>query len=311
MQYICDMAPALHEQIQSTVEANPVVLYMKGTRARPQCGFSASVVGILDGLLADYVTVNVLDDAALREGIKEFSSWPTIPQLYVRGKFVGGADIVAALEHSGVLRETLGELAATKVPQIRISATARAELTGALESKDECIRLDVSPVFDHDLAVGVPEPRDIIVDLGDGLRVSLPPSAARRADGITIDLVATPEGPAFKIDNPNEPPRVKQLSPRELAARLERGDDVVMLDVRPEGERRLASFEGLTPLEESVLDGLENGAPERALVLVCHHGMRSQSVAEELVQRGLKNVHNLAGGIDAWSADVDPRVPRY
>src|ERR1051325_12075509 len=97
------MNPAVHEAINQQVHANPVVLYMKGTRSMPQCGFSARVVEILDGLLSEYTTVNVLNDAAVREGIKEFSSWPPIPQLFVRGEFVGGSDIVTAMHESGEL----------------------------------------------------------------------------------------------------------------------------------------------------------------------------------------------------------------
>ncbi|HEX6765887.1 MAG TPA: glutaredoxin domain-containing protein, partial [Polyangiaceae bacterium] len=138
---------------------------MKGSREQPQCGFSARIVQILDGMLSDYVTVDVLADPGLREGIKEFSSWPTIPQLYVRGEFVGGSDIVSALFESGELAEKLGGLSESPKPSITVSDAARNELLAALESKDECIRLDVSPSFQHDLCVGVPDPRDIVLDV--------------------------------------------------------------------------------------------------------------------------------------------------
>jgi monothiol glutaredoxin len=304
------MDPALRAQIDKTVRENPVVLYMKGTRARPQCGFSAQVVGTLDALLADYVTLDVLADPALREAIKEYSSWPTIPQLYVRGEFIGGSDIVAALDVSGELREKLGELVSTKIPKVTVTAAARAELSAAIESKDECIRLDVSQTFEHDLAVGIPDPRDLVLEL-DGLRVSLPRSALARADGIVVDLVSTPEGPAFKIDNPNEPPRVKRMSPKELKARMDAGADLTLVDVRPAGERALASIAGFRELDEALLAELADGPRDREIVVLCHHGHRSQRAAEELVQSGLRNVHNLAGGVDAWSSDVDPSVPRY
>ena len=84
------------------------------TRARPQCGFSASVVDTLNGLLDDYRTVNVLERADVREGIKEFSSWPTIPQLYVRGEFVGGADILRQMHEQGELKELVAKAVAAK-----------------------------------------------------------------------------------------------------------------------------------------------------------------------------------------------------
>jgi monothiol glutaredoxin len=304
------MTPTTRENITQTIQQNPVVLYMKGTRSMPQCGFSARVVQILDGLLTNYTTVNVLSDADVREGIKEFSSWPTIPQLYVRGEFVGGSDIVTALHESGELSEKLGELVSVHTPAITVTAAARAELTQAIESPNECIRLDVSPTFEHDLAVGVPDPKDLVVDAG-GVRVSLPRGAAARADGIRIDLIQTPDGPAFKIDNPNEPTRVKRLSPAELHARLERGEELLLIDVRTPEEREIAKIEGSRALDAALHDEIGKGSRERPIVVYCHHGSRSQRAAEELAQQGFRDVYNLVGGINAWSMDVDPDVPMY
>ncbi len=94
-------------QIASTIEKNTVVLFMKGNRRAPQCGFSAQVVRVLDSLLDDYATVDVLADPALREGIKVYSDWPTIPQLYVKGEFIGGCDIVREMFESGELKQLL------------------------------------------------------------------------------------------------------------------------------------------------------------------------------------------------------------
>ena len=91
------------DQIRETVEKNDVVLYMKGTKMMPQCGFSSRVAGVLNYLGVDYVDVNVLADAEIRQGIKDFSEWPTIPQLYVKGEFVGGCDIVTEMTLSGEL----------------------------------------------------------------------------------------------------------------------------------------------------------------------------------------------------------------
>lgn len=98
------MDAAVKEQIQNTVNENRVVLFMKGSRMFPQCGFSAQVVGILKQLNVEFKDVNVLSDAEIRQGIKDFSNWPTIPQLYVGGKFVGGCDIVSELFESGELQ---------------------------------------------------------------------------------------------------------------------------------------------------------------------------------------------------------------
>ncbi len=97
------MDDTTRDKIKSTVEQNKVVLFMKGTRNFPQCGFSAQVVGILKEVGVEFKDVNVLTDPEIRQGIKEFANWPTIPQLYVGGKFVGGCDIVTDLYESGEL----------------------------------------------------------------------------------------------------------------------------------------------------------------------------------------------------------------
>jgi len=100
------MANDVFERIQSEIDEAPVMLYMKGTAMFPQCGFSARVVQILTHLGVPFKTANVLEDMELREGVKQFSQWPTVPQLYVKGEFVGGCDIVTEMFQSGEL-ETL------------------------------------------------------------------------------------------------------------------------------------------------------------------------------------------------------------
>jgi monothiol glutaredoxin len=98
-----------HDQIQAAVDSNDVMLFMKGTPMFPQCGFSAAVVQVLSHLGVPFNSANVLEDADLRNGIKEFSAWPTIPQLYVKGEFVGGCDIVREMYESGELEDLLKE----------------------------------------------------------------------------------------------------------------------------------------------------------------------------------------------------------
>lgn len=91
------------DQIRQTVDANDVVLFMKGTKSMPQCGFSSRVAGVLNFMGVDYADVNVLADEGIRQSIKSFSDWPTIPQLYVKGEFVGGCDIITEMTMSGEL----------------------------------------------------------------------------------------------------------------------------------------------------------------------------------------------------------------
>ena len=95
------------ERIRDDITSNPVVLYMKGTPVFPQCGFSAGVVQVLSQLGVKFKGIDILTDPSLRQGIKEFSAWPTIPQLYVKGEFIGGADIVREMYQSGELQELL------------------------------------------------------------------------------------------------------------------------------------------------------------------------------------------------------------
>ena len=113
--------------IQETVSSNNVVLYMKGTKAMPQCGFSSKVAGVLNYMGVDYTDVNVLADENIRQGIKDFSDWPTVPQLYVKGEFVGGCDIITEMTMSGELdtlfkenEVTFDENAAEKIREANV-----------------------------------------------------------------------------------------------------------------------------------------------------------------------------------------------
>ena len=97
------------DRIKADIASNDIVLFMKGTPAAPQCGFSSTVVQILDHVGVKYKGVNVLADAEIRQGVKDFSNWPTIPQLYVKGEFVGGCDIIKEMFETGELRPFLEE----------------------------------------------------------------------------------------------------------------------------------------------------------------------------------------------------------
>ncbi|MSO70026.1 MAG: Grx4 family monothiol glutaredoxin [Alphaproteobacteria bacterium] len=105
------------QRIRSDVEKNDVVLFMKGTPVFPQCGFSAAIVQVLTQLGVKFKGINVLEDAEIRDGIKKFSDWPTIPQLYVKGEFVGGCDIVREMHETGELKELLSSRGVAAQPQ--------------------------------------------------------------------------------------------------------------------------------------------------------------------------------------------------
>lgn len=103
------MSQAILETIESDIKSNDIVLYMKGTKDKPQCGFSSAVSGVLAKLNLPFKDVNVLDNPDIRQGIKDYSDWPTIPQLYIKGEFIGGYDIVKEMYEKGELQELLKE----------------------------------------------------------------------------------------------------------------------------------------------------------------------------------------------------------
>ena len=124
--------PSTRHRIETLLASSRVVLFMKGSRTQPQCGFSAATTDRLNALLDDYTTVDVLADAAIREGIKEFGNWPTIPQLYIEGELVGGADIVQSMFDSGELHRALGVAEPDRTPpEVTVSDAAVAAISAA------------------------------------------------------------------------------------------------------------------------------------------------------------------------------------
>lgn len=293
-------------RIEAMLGSHQVVLFMKGTRTEPRCGFSASVVSILDRHLLEYATFDVLADDALREAIKVYAEWPTLPQLYIDGQFVGGADIVAELDRDGALQAMLD--VAVAPPDVQISDAAAAVLRAAAESG--AIRLDIDAGWKHDFALDERRPGDTVLDLG-GLVLLLDRVSAGRANGLRIEYVEDEQGAGLVIDNPNEPAQVVQLSPQELRAALDRGAAFQLVDVRTPAERAFARIEGSRLLDGETEAFLESLPRDTALVFQCHHGVRSQAAAMHFAGRGFRRVYNLTGGIDAWSRQVDPTVPRY
>ena len=150
------LSPQLRERIETMIKSDDVVLFMKGSRAFPQCGFSSTVVGILNTLVPKYTTVNVLTDGEIRQGIKDYADWPTIPQLYVKGEFVGGSDIVKQLHQSGELARLIGaQPPVASPPALTITAAAADVLASALADGEpgDVIHLAIDGKFEHALDV--------------------------------------------------------------------------------------------------------------------------------------------------------------
>ncbi len=304
---------SIQEKIESIVKNDEVVLFMKGSPSFPQCGFSATVVQILGGILDTYTTINVLTDPDIRQGIKEYSNWPTIPQLYIRGEFIGGCDIIRSLHQTGELQTKLGVKDEPIVPPtITVTDAAKAALTEALASEGaDTILLAVSSDYVHSLDLG-PVAEGMCTVVANGINFAVDRNSAKRANGINIDHVVSSNNEAgFKIDNPNAPATVTEISPDELKAKLDAGEIKEFFDVRTPEEREIASIEGARLLDDEAFAYIESLDKSTPIAFHCHHGKRSRAAAEHFRQQGFVNLYNLAGGIDAWSLDVDPDVSRY
>ena len=306
------MSPDTQARIESAIAANKVVLYMKGTRSQPQCGFSATVVGILDNLLPDYDTVNVLEDPEIREGIKSYSNWPTIPQLYVDKEFLGGCDVIQQMYNSGQLHELLGlDPVSRKVPTITISDAAAAAIRQTTaQHSGASVHLKISPTWQHEFSLAPAQGHEIKA-VSNEIEILFDLDSATRADGLTLDLTEDGSESGFVINNPNAPPPVNQMSVETLKGLLDNGDAPNLYDVRPEEERAIAAIPGATMLDDEAIRQIQALPKDTMLIFHCHHGGRSQQAAEYFRQQGFSNVHNVQGGVDAWSQQIDPAVKRY
>ena len=197
---------AVRERIDGIVTSDRVVLFMKGTPAMPQCGFSATTTSILSTLVPAYTTVNVLDDPDIREGIKAYSDWPTIPQLYIEGEFMGGCDIVRQMFNSGELHDALGlEPPDRTPPEIRISDAAAELMRGALaEQPGVAVHLRIDASWQHAFSLGRVEGHEIAAE-SKGVTILMDVGTAPRARGLSVDLEESLTGVALKVENPNAP----------------------------------------------------------------------------------------------------------
>jgi len=304
--------PALLSRIETLLQSNRVVLFMKGAPDAPQCGFSAKAVGVLNALLPQgYAHVNVLADADIREGIKQYGNWPTIPQLYIDGELVGGSDIVEQMAGSGELHSVLGLPPPDRTPpQVAITPAALDMLRSAIDNAGGgyAVQIDVDARHTVRLQLAPVDAAQVAVEV-DGVRLQIDALQARSADGIRIDWVDDERGRGLTVHHPLAAPAVRTITPQEADARVRAGA-LRLVDVRPAAERALASAPVAFDTLDQSTDALEALPKETPLAFLCHHGGRSQQAAEHFRGLGFREVYNVVGGIDAW-ADFDAGIAKY
>ena len=217
------------ERISNLIEKNPVLLFMKGTPEAPQCGFSNRVIQVLNSWDVPFESINVLSDENIRQEIKDFSNWPTIPQLYINREFVGGCDIVEELSTNGELAEVLKQAY-----------------------------------------------------------------------------------PDREFTPPPPPAEVQEISSTEASEMLKQNPEIPLLDVRSEEERAMACINNSRLLDNQLAQEIqESWDLESPMILICHQGVRSLQAGQYFTSQGFQQVYHISDGIDGWSLNVDPAIPRY
>jgi monothiol glutaredoxin len=200
------MSPETREAIDGLLRDNRVVVFMKGNRAQPQCGFSAKTVAALDMMLPDYLAIDVLQNPDIRDGIKAYGNWPTIPQLYVDGELIGGSDIITEMFDSGELGSVLGMPEPTgQRPEIKLDPDAADIMVNAIQSRpDHTIHLKINAGFEHSMSLAPPRPGSLTVVSGP-VSLQMDRWSAARADGLRVRVRESLQGQGFSFDNPNAP----------------------------------------------------------------------------------------------------------
>lgn len=292
--------PATRERIQTLLSEHRVVLFMKGTRQQPMCGFSAAATNTLNELLDDYHTVNVLEDPAIREGIKVYGEWPTIPQLYIDGELVGGSDIIRQMYTSGELHGLFGAAPPDRTPpEITITDKAAEMIRqGTADAQGVAIHLEIGPDFSAGFQLAPAGDFDIVAE-SNGLKIHFDPASAQRAKGIVIDWVSTVQGEGLSLKFPGAQ-QVHDMTVRELDQRLAAGD-LILVDVRPAASRAmLPALPQARILEDEGYDALAALPKDTPIAFVCQRGISSRAVAERFASHGFSQVFNVGGGMEGW-----------
>lgn len=292
------------QRIEKMLDENPVFLFMKGNPQTPMCGFSSNTVKILKDMIGDnFGSFNVLEDPEIREGIKAYGQWPTIPQLYVNKELVGGNDIISEMFNTGELHELLNLKQPDRTPpQIDITDEALNHIKEGLKDMgDHQLFLSVDDEFNTRFSLEMPKGYEIIAAVGD-LKVYMDIGTAKRSNGIEISWLDELQGSGLRIKNPNEPPAVQDLSVAELqdwfATDIENPN---IYDVRSVDKIAEGTVDHAVRLDKAAIESIENMPKDTPLVFVCQVGQSSMSAAEYFRKKGYTKVFNLTGGYNAWS----------
>lgn len=291
------------QRIELMLDENPVFLFMKGTPQTPMCGFSSNTVKILKDVLGDgFASFNVLEDPEIREGIKVYGQWPTIPQLYVNKELIGGNDIVTEMFNTGELHELLNLQQPDRTPPtISITDEALNHIKEGLQDMgNHQLFLSIDDEFNTRFSLEMPKGYEIIADVGD-LKVYMDIGTAKRSDGVEISWVDELQGSGLRIKNPNEPPAVQDLSVAELQDWFDTEvDNPHVFDVRSAEKIAEGTVEYAIRLDKQAIENIEKMDKETPLVFVCQVGQSSMSAAEFFRKKGFTKVFNLTGGYNAW-----------
>ncbi|KAA3641193.1 MAG: Grx4 family monothiol glutaredoxin [Proteobacteria bacterium] len=300
-----NMDQSIKQKIEKLIQSDKVFLFMKGNPQTPMCGFSGNTVKMLKDLLGDdYGTFNVLEDNDIREGIKLYSDWPTIPQLYINQEFVGGNDIISEMFNTGELHELLDLKKPDRTPpHMTISNEALAHIKeGMKDAGNHKLFLSIDDEFNTRFSLDTPKGYEVVAKIGD-LAIYMDIGTAERAQNIEISWLEELQGSGLRIKNPNEPPAVQELTAAELQDWFDTktADNPRIYDVRAEDKVAEGTLPGAQRLDKQAIEQIESLDKSTPLVFLCQVGQSSMAAAEYFRKKGFTKVFNLSGGYDAWN----------
>ncbi len=290
------------DTISNLLDNNNVVLFMKGTPQMPQCGFSAKATGILNSLVDQYATFNVLEDMEVREGIKEFGQWPTIPQLYINKELIGGSDIITEMFNSGELHDVLGlDQPDRTPPSFSISQAAADMIRQSLpDTGPEVLHFAIDDRWQGEFFLSPKTGHEIYAESA-GIELHMDIVTAQKARDMHIDWIETMQGSGLSVDLPQAPPAVNQLSVDQLKQKLDQGEAMHLYDVRSESLREQQPFDAAVALDRQAMADIESMDKDTPIAFICMRGNSSAGTAEHFRLKGYTRLYNVEGGILAWN----------